>query len=242
MIEDLEHILIVPWSSFDSLLPLSPGKAQFISEIVKLAHKIQNCVYITFILSFHYFVSFWSILTYHIWSSIRGLTDLCSNFLLNCHHQYQSKGVHQAMTTPLPICFLATICNQGTTSTHNCHEVVWLLHSLNVIHHTCKYPAINTHITNVLAMDYGSASWLLLQGQEMASNVASSSMPPQKSPLFPSNDCLQNTKIRKKMIHLPVAKYLFSSHKRIPHLLTMVFKFSWIQHLRRILLFAYLQI
>ncbi len=37
----------VPWSILVPLSPLSPGKAQFISQIVKIAHKIQNCVYIT---------------------------------------------------------------------------------------------------------------------------------------------------------------------------------------------------
>ncbi len=72
-IEDLEHILHVPWSIFGSL-----GKMQFISQIVKLAHKIRNCVYITSILSFHYFISFWAILTYHIWSSIRNISDVLS--------------------------------------------------------------------------------------------------------------------------------------------------------------------
>ncbi len=40
LIEDLEHILHVPWSIFGSLSPLSPGKEQFISQIVKIAHKI----------------------------------------------------------------------------------------------------------------------------------------------------------------------------------------------------------
>ncbi len=64
LIEDLEHILHVPWSIFGSLSPLSPGKAQFISQIVKIAHKIQNCVYITSILSFQYFISF--LLFWHI--------------------------------------------------------------------------------------------------------------------------------------------------------------------------------
>ncbi len=48
---------------------------QFISQIVKIVHKIRNCVYITSILSFHYFISFHAILTYHIWSSIRGLLE-----------------------------------------------------------------------------------------------------------------------------------------------------------------------
>ncbi len=43
---------------FGSLSPLSPGKAQFISQIVKIAHRIQNCVCITSISSFHYFISF----------------------------------------------------------------------------------------------------------------------------------------------------------------------------------------
>ncbi len=75
LIIDPQHILHVPWSKFDSLSPVSPGKAQFISQIVKIAHKIQNCVYITFISSFHYFNSFWAILTYHIWSNIRDLLD-----------------------------------------------------------------------------------------------------------------------------------------------------------------------
>ncbi len=31
LIKDLEHILHVPWSKFDSLSPFSPGKVQFIS-------------------------------------------------------------------------------------------------------------------------------------------------------------------------------------------------------------------
>ncbi len=38
--------------------PLSPGEMQFISQIVRIAHEIQNCAYITSILSFHYFISF----------------------------------------------------------------------------------------------------------------------------------------------------------------------------------------
>ncbi len=59
--EDLEHKLIVPWFIFGSLSPLSPGKVQFISQIVKIAHKIWNCIYITSILSFHYFIRFWAI-------------------------------------------------------------------------------------------------------------------------------------------------------------------------------------
>ncbi len=42
---------------FGSPFPLSPGNAQFISQIVKIAYKIWNCVYITSILSFHYFIS-----------------------------------------------------------------------------------------------------------------------------------------------------------------------------------------
>ncbi len=81
--EDPEHILHVSWSSFDSLSPFSPGKAQFISQIVIIAHKVWNCVYITSILSFHYFISFWAILTYHIWSIIRGLLEALEDGL--CH-------------------------------------------------------------------------------------------------------------------------------------------------------------
>ncbi len=73
LIEDPEQKIIVPWSIFGSLSPWSPGKAQFISQIVKIAHKIQNCVYITSILSFHLFVSFWAILVYHNQSSTRGI-------------------------------------------------------------------------------------------------------------------------------------------------------------------------
>ncbi len=70
---DPEHILHVSWSIFDSVSPLSPRKVYFISQIIKIAYKIRNCVYIWSILSFHYFVSFWEIWLYHIWSSIRGL-------------------------------------------------------------------------------------------------------------------------------------------------------------------------
>ncbi len=62
----------------------SHGKAQFISQIVKIAHKIQNCSYITSILSIHYFISFQAILTYHIQSSINGVLDEQSNFTFIC--------------------------------------------------------------------------------------------------------------------------------------------------------------
>ncbi len=79
MIEDPEYILHVPWSNFDSLSPLSPGKTLFISQVVKKAHKIQNCLCITSILSFHYFISFLAIWLYHIQSSIRGLLELYKN-------------------------------------------------------------------------------------------------------------------------------------------------------------------
>ncbi len=60
---------------FETLSPLPPGEAQFISQIVKISHKAWNCVSITSILSFHYFVSFWAILLHHIWSCIRGLLE-----------------------------------------------------------------------------------------------------------------------------------------------------------------------
>ncbi len=76
-IKDLD-ILHDSWSIFGSLSPLSPGKAQFISQIVKIAHKIRNCVYITSILSFHNFISISAILTYHNWSSIRVLFEVMS--------------------------------------------------------------------------------------------------------------------------------------------------------------------
>ncbi len=41
----------------------SPGKAQFISQLIKLSHIIKYLLFITCILSFHYFMSFWALLT-----------------------------------------------------------------------------------------------------------------------------------------------------------------------------------
>ncbi len=69
----------------DLISPLYPWGAQFISQIVKIAHKIRNYVYITSILSLHYLISFCAILTYHIWSSIRGLSEVMSSKIL-VHH------------------------------------------------------------------------------------------------------------------------------------------------------------
>ncbi len=85
LIEDPEHLLHVPWSIFDSLSPFSPGKAQFISQTVKIAHKIWSCVYITCILSFHYFISFWAIWLYHIQSILRGLSVQLWNYVVDKH-------------------------------------------------------------------------------------------------------------------------------------------------------------
>ncbi len=73
LIKDLEHILHVPWSIFCSPFPWSPGKTQFISQIVKIAHKIWNCAYITSILTFHYFISF------------RGLGDMLHSLTATLH-------------------------------------------------------------------------------------------------------------------------------------------------------------
>ncbi len=66
LIEDLENILHLSWY-FWFPSPLSLGKAQIISHIVKIDYKIRNCIYITSILSFHYFISFWAIWLYHIY-------------------------------------------------------------------------------------------------------------------------------------------------------------------------------
>ena len=74
----------------DLISPLYTWEAQFIFQIVKIAHKIRNCVYITSILSFHYFVSFWAIWLYHIRSSYRGFRgyepkDLGASTLCLCY-------------------------------------------------------------------------------------------------------------------------------------------------------------
>ncbi len=55
---------------FDNFSSLLPGKAKFISQIVKIAHKIRNYLFNMNILSYHYLISFWAIWLYHIWSSL----------------------------------------------------------------------------------------------------------------------------------------------------------------------------
>ncbi len=52
---------------------MSPGKAKFIIQIVRRAHKIRNHLFIIFILSFHYFINFWTIWLYHVWSSLEAI-------------------------------------------------------------------------------------------------------------------------------------------------------------------------
>ncbi len=69
LFEDNEHAHTL---FLDLVSPLYTWEAQFIFQIVKIAHKIQNCVYITSISSFHYFVSFWAVWLYHIRSSYWG--------------------------------------------------------------------------------------------------------------------------------------------------------------------------
>ncbi len=71
LIEDPDHILVIPWSILTPFSPLSPGNAQFIFQIVKIAHKTANHLFIVSILLFHYLMSFWGIWQYHIWSSLK---------------------------------------------------------------------------------------------------------------------------------------------------------------------------
>ncbi len=70
LIEDSGHILIIPWSIFIPFSPLSPEKAWFISQIVRIAHNIRNCFFNIYISSFHYLINFWAIWIYHIWSCL----------------------------------------------------------------------------------------------------------------------------------------------------------------------------
>ncbi len=77
---------------FDTLSPLSPVKVQFIFQLVKVAHKIQNCFFIINILSFHYFC-FWAILTISYWAvqevmSPKILVSLQSHSVIYCLELY----------------------------------------------------------------------------------------------------------------------------------------------------------
>ncbi len=77
LIEDPEHILHVPWSIFIPLRPLSPGRVQFISKIVKIPHKIWNWYSLYIFYHFTTFLEFELFWPYHIWSSTRGYEPKC---------------------------------------------------------------------------------------------------------------------------------------------------------------------
>ncbi len=59
IIEYPEHMYLIHWSI---LLPDHQGKCKFIFQLVKVAHKIQNELFLIYILSLHYF-SLWVTLT-----------------------------------------------------------------------------------------------------------------------------------------------------------------------------------
>ncbi len=74
LIEDLEHILHVPWSIFGSLSPLSPGKVQIKSETVFISHLFYH---FTTLLAFELF---WHI----IFGAVLEVYQKCEVFLSKC--------------------------------------------------------------------------------------------------------------------------------------------------------------
>ncbi len=84
LIEDPEHIFLVPWSILIHLSPLSPGRVQFISQTVKIAHRIPNHLFIIHILSFHYFISFWAISTTSFLEQYNTKYIFCSDLHWTC--------------------------------------------------------------------------------------------------------------------------------------------------------------
>ncbi len=89
LIEDPEHILHVPWSILIPLSMLLHGKAQFISQIVKMAHKFRNYLLIIFIYHFTTLLAFELFWPFYIWSSIRRGSNMTMQAMHGRCHCYQ---------------------------------------------------------------------------------------------------------------------------------------------------------
>ncbi len=128
LIKDPEHILVDPWSILISFPLLSPGKSKFMSQIIRIAHKIWNHLFVIYILSFHYLISFWAIWLYHIWNSSEALLDLvhawCTKMTKNLTVTEYVRSNFSYSCLVGNIVDMLTTCWQQTKMSYDSHNIV----------------------------------------------------------------------------------------------------------------------
>ncbi len=103
----------------DTFSSLSPGKAQFNYQIVKLAHEILNYLHM-YIKSFHYFISFWAILTIsYLYEYKSLLAQGCWCHLLVVQHIYYL-GFYPLIKGVVELPFISCCCDFVISLVQSC--------------------------------------------------------------------------------------------------------------------------